>query len=53
MNLTRRRGSKAFFLTLGVCLICVAVALNITWVHINGRRLAIDVLGVLLFSIRF
>lgn len=51
MNLTRRRGSKAFFLTLGVCLICVAVALNITWVHINGRRLAIDLLGFLLFSI--
>ncbi len=51
MNLTRRRGSKAFFLTLGVCLICVAVALNITWVHINGRRIAIDVLGFLLFSI--
>ena len=51
MNLTRRRGSKVFFLTLGVCLICVAVALNITWVHINGRRLAIDVLGFLLFSI--
>lgn len=51
MNLTRRRASKAFFLTLGVCLICVAVALNITWVHINGRRLAIDLLGVLLFGI--
>ena len=51
MNLTRRRGSKAFFLTLGVCLICVAIALNITWVQINGRRLAIDVLGFLLFSI--
>ena len=51
MNLTRRRASKAFFLALGVCLICVAVALNITWIHINGRRLAIDLLGVLLFSI--
>lgn len=51
MNLTRRRGAKAFFITLGVCLICVAVALNITWVHINGRRLAIDVLGFLLFAI--
>ncbi len=51
MNLTRRRKSQAFFLTLGVCLICVAVALNITWVQNNGRRLAIDVLGVLLFGI--
>lgn len=51
MNLTRRRGTKAFFLTLGICLICIAVGLNITWVHINGRRIAIDVLGFLLFSI--
>ncbi|MGI4826649.1 MAG: sensor histidine kinase [Janthinobacterium lividum] len=51
MNLTRRRASRAFFLTLGVCLICVAVILNITWIHINGRRLAIDLLGVLLFGI--
>ena len=51
MNLTRRRKSQAFFLTLGVCLICVAVALNITWVQNNSRRLAIDVLGVLLFGI--
>lgn len=51
MNLTRRRKSQAFFLTLGVCLICVAIALNITWVQHNSRRLAIDVLGVLLFGI--
>ncbi len=51
MNLTRRRRSQAFFLTLGVCLICVAIALNVTWVQNNSRRLAIDVLGVLLFGI--
>ncbi len=51
MNLTRRRGTKAFFLTLGVCLIGLAIALNITWIYHNGRRLAIDLLGVVLFSI--
>ncbi|MDE1162567.1 MAG: HAMP domain-containing sensor histidine kinase [Acidobacteriaceae bacterium] len=51
MNLTRRRGAIAFFITLGVCLTALAVALNITWIHNNGRRLAIDLLGVLLFSI--
>lgn len=51
MNLTRRRGAKAFFITLGVCLIILAVVLNITWIHNNGRRLAFDLLGVLLFSI--
>ncbi len=51
MNLTRRRGSKAFFITLGVCLIILAVVLNITWIHNNGTRLAIDLLGVVLFGI--
>lgn len=51
MNLSRRRGATAFFITLGVCLTALAVTLNITWVHNNGRRLAIDLLGVLLFSI--
>lgn len=51
MNLTRRRGTIAFFITLGVCLSALAVWLNVTWIHNNGRRLAIDVLGVLLFSI--
>jgi signal transduction histidine kinase len=51
MNLTRRRGSKAFFITLGVCLTVLAIVLNITWIHNNGRRFAIDLIGVLLFSI--
>lgn len=51
MNLTRRRGAIAFFITLGVCLTVLAVALNITWIHNNGRRLAIDLLGVVLFAI--
>jgi len=51
MNLTRRRGTTAFFITLGVCLTVLAVVLNVTWVHINGRRIALDVLGVFLFAI--
>ncbi len=51
MNLTRRRGIQAFFITLGACLIGLAIALNVTWIGNNGRRLAIDLLGVLLFAI--
>jgi signal transduction histidine kinase len=51
MNLTRRRGATAFFISLGVCLTVLAVVLNVTWVHINGRRIALDVLGVILFAI--
>jgi two-component system sensor histidine kinase SenX3 len=51
MNLTRRRGSKAFFITLGVCLTILAVVLNITWIQHNSSRFALDVLGFLLFAI--
>ncbi len=51
MKITRRSGTKAFFITLGACLICVAVALNITWIRLNVGRLALDILGVLLFAI--
>ncbi len=51
MNINRRRGTIAFFITLGVCLTALAITLNITWIHINGRRLAMDLLGVLLFGI--
>jgi two-component system, OmpR family, sensor histidine kinase SenX3 len=51
MNSTRRRGTRAFFITLGACLTALAVVLNITWIHNNGRRLAIDLFGVVLFSI--
>jgi len=51
MNLTRRRGSKAFFIVLGVCLTVLAVALNITWITNNSRRLGIVLLGIVLFSI--
>ncbi len=51
MNLNRRRGAKAFFIALGVCLTAVAIVLNITWIHHNSRRIAIDFLGVVLFLI--
>jgi signal transduction histidine kinase len=51
MNLTRRRGSKAFFITLGVCLTVLAVVLNITWIDHHSRQLAMDLLGVVLFAI--
>jgi len=51
MNLTRRGGAKAFFIVLGVCLTALAIALNITWIHAHGSRLAIDLLGFILFAI--
>lgn len=51
MNFSRRNGAITFFITLCVCLTALAVTLNITWIHNNGRRLAIDLLGVVLFGI--
>jgi two-component system sensor histidine kinase SenX3 len=51
MNLTRRRGAKAFFITLGVCLTVLAVVLNITWIQHNSGRFAMALFGFLLFSI--
>jgi signal transduction histidine kinase len=51
MNLTRRRGAIAFFITLGVSLTVLAVVLNITWIHNNSRQLALDLVGIVLFSI--
>ncbi len=51
MNLTRRRRSKTFFLTLGICLTGLTIGLNITWIRTNEQRLAMDVLGILLFAL--
>ena len=51
MNLTRRRGSVAFFITLGVVLTLLAVVLNIEWAHISGRRFAIDLVGFIFFAV--
>ncbi|HEY4358947.1 MAG TPA: HAMP domain-containing sensor histidine kinase [Acidobacteriaceae bacterium] len=51
MNLTRRRGAIAFFITMGVCLTALAVTLNITWIHTHGKRLGVVLVGVILFGI--
>ena len=51
MNFTRRRGAIALFITLGVFLIGLAVALNVGWILLNPRRLAVLVLGIILFPL--
>ncbi|GGG82991.1 sensor histidine kinase [Edaphobacter dinghuensis] len=51
MNITRRRGTIAFFITLGVLLVGLAIALNIGWIILNDRAVAFAVLGVILFSL--
>jgi len=51
MNITRRRGAIAFFITLGVLLVGLAVALQVGWLILNDRAVAFAVLGVILFSL--
>lgn len=51
MNITRRRGTIAVFITLGVLLTGLTVFLNITWIIHNEGHLALLVLGIIFFAI--
>jgi signal transduction histidine kinase len=51
MNITRRRGTIATFITMGVLLVGLAVALNVGWIILNERTVAFAVLGIILFAI--
>ncbi|MHB1701235.1 MAG: sensor histidine kinase [Acidobacteriaceae bacterium] len=51
MNITRRRGAIAFFVTLGICLAGLTLALNVSWVVLNWRRVSLLVVGVFFFSL--
>ena len=44
-----RRRSVIFFTVFGICLIAIAVALNVGWVVINWRRGVLALLGVFFF----
>ena len=49
MRFSSRRKSVVFFLTLGICLVALAVALNVGWILLNWREVALLVLGVVFF----
>jgi signal transduction histidine kinase len=44
-----RRRSVIFFTVLGICLVALAVTLNVSWVVLNWRRGVLAVLGVVFF----
>jgi two-component system, OmpR family, sensor histidine kinase SenX3 len=44
-----RRRSVIFFTVFGICLVAAAVTLNISWVVLNWDRVALVVLGLVLF----
>ncbi len=51
MNITRRRGAIAFFITLGALLVGLSVGLSFGWIILNDRAVALAVVGVILFSL--
>ncbi|MFZ0466868.1 MAG: histidine kinase dimerization/phospho-acceptor domain-containing protein, partial [Candidatus Acidiferrales bacterium] len=51
MRITRRTKAIAFFIALGVCLVALAVALNVTWVIDHWRQVVPLILGFILFGL--
>lgn len=49
MRITSRAKTIAFFITMGTCLVGAAVALNVSWILLNWRRVGLLVLGVVFF----
>lgn len=47
----RRRKAAIFFLILGICLIALAVALNVGWILLNLREVALLVFGIVFFAL--
>jgi two-component system, OmpR family, sensor histidine kinase SenX3 len=47
--ITGRRRSVIFFTVFGVCLVAIAVALNVSWVLLNWRMGVLAILGVVFF----
>src|SRR5574338_295822 len=44
-----RRRSAIFFTVLGICLVAIAVTLNVSWIVLNWRMGVLAVLGVIFF----
>ena len=47
----RRRKAAIFFLVLGICLIALAIALNVGWILLNLREVALLVFGIIFFAL--
>jgi two-component system, OmpR family, sensor histidine kinase SenX3 len=49
--ITRRTKAIVFFISLGVCLVAVAIFLNVTWIVLNWRRVIPLILGIIFFGV--
>jgi two-component system, OmpR family, sensor histidine kinase SenX3 len=51
MHLASRTKAIAFFITLGACLVGLAIALNVSWIILNWRETVALVLGIIFFGV--
>ena len=51
MRITSRGKAIAFFITLGTCLVGLAVFLNVTWIVLHWRQVVPLVLGIIFFAV--
>ena len=51
MRVRSRRKSIAFFVTLGASLVALAIALNVGWIILNWREVALLVFGIIFFVV--
>src|SRR5512142_835696 len=50
MRIASRTKTIAFFITLGACLIGVAIALNVSWIVLKWREVGALVIGIIFFG---
>jgi len=51
MRVPGRRKTAAVFLVLGICLVALAVALNVGWILLNLREVALLIFGAVFFAV--
>jgi two-component system sensor histidine kinase SenX3 len=51
MRFTRRAKKIAFFVTMGACLVGLALALNVTWIVLKWREVVPLILGIIFFAL--
>jgi len=51
MRITNRRDTIVFFVILGICLVALAVALNVGWIILNWREGVLLFFGIIFFAL--
>jgi signal transduction histidine kinase len=51
MRVPGRRKTAVVFLVLGICLVALAVALNVGWILLNLREVALMIFGIVFFAL--